>query len=152
MFVENEGAYIGQLSTPLGLYWRICEAPVFVWLQVPMNARVQVLLDDYASKEVRNSTPDWQERMLESASALQKSFGKQRMEEIKDLLRAGDYEGFASSLLLYYDARYDKEKKARPSWGSMLKVRVPDDCDRLDAVYVAGQVMAALARFESGAA
>merc|ERR1712151_619999 len=110
VFMENEGARIGMVDTPLGLYWRIIEAPVLLWLELPMVARVQVLVDEYASKEMRESTPDWQERMIESVTKLRKSLGDERLEEVVGLLRQDNFTGFARSLLSYYDKKYEKEK------------------------------------------
>eukprot|EP00747_Dinoflagellata_sp_TGD_P022839 gnl/TRDRNA2_/TRDRNA2_129361_c0_seq1.p1 gnl/TRDRNA2_/TRDRNA2_129361_c0~~gnl/TRDRNA2_/TRDRNA2_129361_c0_seq1.p1 ORF type:complete len:424 (-),score=34.05 gnl/TRDRNA2_/TRDRNA2_129361_c0_seq1:217-1488(-) len=153
VFVENEGRHIGRMNTPLGLYWRMREAPVFVWLSVPMHVRVRVLLEEYASQKVRDGTPNWLDAMLQSVSILRKRLGEQKTEELKGFLCQGNYEGFARAMLLYYDIRYEKQKQSVEHLGAgirrVLEVEVPEHHGRLDAVDVAGRILAKMENSEA---
>jgi hypothetical protein len=155
IFVEDEGPNVGAVGTPKGLYKCMREASVVLQVKVPMAARVDVLVNDYASKQVRSSVPDWDARMLESVRKLQKRIGPARASELEKLLEVGDYAGFSRSMLGYYDEQYDYHIQSARGTGdsasmrtdTVLEICLDEDCQKLDAHDVACKVLETLNLF-----
>lgn len=155
IFVEDEGPNVGAVGIPKGLYKCMREASVVLQVKVPMAARVDVLVTDYASKQVRSSVPDWNARMLESVRKLQKRIGPARALELEKLLEVGDYAGFSRCMLGYYDEQYDYHiQSARGTGdsaslrtGTVLEICSDVHCQKLDAHDVACKVLETLNMF-----
>ena len=164
VFLEDEDSHIGACETPPGVYAALRCAPLVVRLAVGQRARLALLVEDYASPEVRaggaGGVEGWEQRMEESIRKLGKRLGGERVGALLEALRGGDYEEVGRALLGYYDALYDKHllngtgqgsgDGARP--GAVLEAAQPDDAPALDDAELAREVLRRVAEFEAAEA
>eukprot|EP00039_Didymoeca_costata_P030727 m.31077 g.31077 ORF g.31077 m.31077 type:complete len:539 (+) comp8276_c0_seq2:162-1778(+) len=108
VFVEDEGPNVGKVTTPFGIYQLMRYAPIVIKIVVSLQARISVLLEDYATEEAKTAHVDWEDRMLHSIDRLSKRVAPQRVAKLKQLFKDRDSEGFALEMLNYYDHLYDK--------------------------------------------
>ena len=97
---EGESRHIGRLVLPLRVYQAL-QAEVSIWLEAPLAARVQNILDDYPARD------DLREAFAAPIRALKERLGRQAVTELLALLAAGDWEELVRALMVrYYDPLY----------------------------------------------
>ena len=149
IFVEDEGPAVGKCSVPPVLYTHMRGAPLVVQVVVPMEARLQLLVEDYSGTEALSKSSDWQERIIESIERMVKRLGGDRTKAAVDAVISGNMRLVAEILIMYYDKLYDRHianeggngsGKGQRS-GSIVRVEVPPDAKELDAFAVGAQVL-----------
>jgi tRNA 2-selenouridine synthase len=108
VFVEDEGSSVGKVSVPPLLFAAMRRAPLIVKLVVPLEARLHMLVEDYAGEEAKATTVDWGPRMEEAIARMGKRLGGDTVKGLLASLAAGDVRGVALQMLQYYDKLYDK--------------------------------------------
>ncbi|HVG03497.1 MAG TPA: tRNA 2-selenouridine(34) synthase MnmH, partial [Burkholderiaceae bacterium] len=102
VFVESESSKIGELRVPEALL-KLMRASECVRLEVPLDARIRLLRDEYEHFEGDRDLLDAQ---LDCLSALH---GRQKIEQWKALARADNWDGVVEQLLVeHYDPAYLK--------------------------------------------
>lgn len=105
VYVEGEGARIGQLNLPVPLVTRMRESPC-VEIQVPMPARLAFLLRDYAYLGDR---PDW---LADQLARLKSLHGRNTIDAWQAMARAGDLPHlFAELATQHYDPSYARSQR-----------------------------------------
>ncbi|MBV8272370.1 MAG: tRNA 2-selenouridine(34) synthase MnmH [Cupriavidus sp.] len=100
LYVEGEGARIGQLNLPVPLVTRMRDSECLE-TQVPLAARLDFLLHDYAYLGDR---PEWLANQLERLKPLH---GKTTIGAWQDMVKAGDLPHlFAELATRHYDPSY----------------------------------------------
>jgi len=100
VFVEGESKKIGELQVPEGLMARMRASPCVV-LEVPLEVRVELLLDEYRHFVADRAALEAQ---LDCLVALH---GRSRIAEWKALAARGDWREFVARLLAeHYDPAY----------------------------------------------
>ncbi|AZG16307.1 tRNA 2-selenouridine(34) synthase MnmH [Cupriavidus pauculus] len=105
LYVEGEGARIGQLNLPVPLVTRMRDSPC-VEIDVPMPARLTYLLHDYAYLGDR---PDW---LVEQLGRLRALHGGATIETWQAMARTGDLPHlFAALAARHYDPAYARSQR-----------------------------------------
>ena len=97
IWVEDESRKIGQVILPVEFYDQLKSAPA-VFLDVPLEGRVQVILDEYGDLD--------RSAMQTAIERITKRLGGQNANAALELLTAGDMAGSVRVLLEYYDRTY----------------------------------------------
>jgi len=125
VFLEDEGRLIGRLALPEILRGRMAEAPLLL-IDEPVEARVQVLLEDYVEdlgERYRRAHGEagpqlHRQRLLDDLSRIRKRLGGERLQRVSALIdaafdaqwRSGSLEAhrewIALLLVEYYDPMY----------------------------------------------
>jgi hypothetical protein len=158
LFLEDEDTHIGAVTLPAGIYACMRCAPLVVRVNIGEAARIQLLIDDYASPAARGADERaWLERMQDSVSRLGKRLGGAAVNTLKAALSDGHYETVARQLIAYYDKLYDAHvlngsgsgsgTGARP--GTVVDVAQSEELAELDAKLVARCVLERVAEFEA---
>ena len=143
---------------PQPLYDLMRSAPLVAKLVVPMEARLRMLVEDYAGEEaVRLTGGDWADRMEESIEKMGKRLGGDRVKSCVAALRRGDVLGVAQDLVSHYDKLYDRHvanaggtgNGTGERSGSIVEVALASDSDRLDEKALARALLATVAEFDS---
>eukprot|EP00501_MAST-03F_sp_TOSAG23-6_P002132 GSMAST32.ASY1.ANO1.2229.1 assembled CDS len=146
VFIEDEGPNIGQINLPLGLYRLMQTAPIIIKLVVPRASRLSILIQDYYANNIKISKPsaDWFEKMANATRTLERRLGRERCNEMLELLAGSNFRDFADKALHYYDRLYDKQifRETRTSGGSvMVDVVVDPACTDMNIEEVAKMVI-----------
>ena len=107
VYIEDEGPHVGKCSVDPKLFQRMRKAPLILRLVCPLELRVQTLVNDYATDELR-AQEGWMEGMREACEKMTKRIGSEKQKKLKKSLEGGDWASVAEQLLEYYDALYDK--------------------------------------------
>lgn len=97
VWVENESRSIGRVYIPEGV-WKHMKSGVLVNIEIPLEARLQNLLDDYADCDTTI--------LREAFERIGKRLGGQSLKEALEALEAGDLRTAAAIALRYYDKTY----------------------------------------------
>ena len=124
-------------------------APLVVKVVVPMEARLQLLVEDYSGTEALSKSSDWQGRIIESIERMVKRLGGDRTKAAVDAVISGNMRRVAEILITYYDKLYDRHIANEGGNGSgkghrsssIVRVEVPPDAKELDAFAVGAQVI-----------
>lgn len=110
IFVEDEDLRVGDCLLPEGMYAAMRCAPLVIRVVISLEARVNILVEDYGSGAVMSGDREqWKSRMQASIRRLTKRVGPAQTKALEDQLVAGDYPGLATGLLQqYYDKLYDR--------------------------------------------
>mmetsp|Transcript_1201 Transcript_1201/g.2579 ORF Transcript_1201/g.2579 Transcript_1201/m.2579 type:complete len:229 (+) Transcript_1201:61-747(+) len=157
VFVEDEATNVGKVSTPPVLYGAMRSAPLVVKVVLPLEARLTLLVEDYASEEAIAATKNWRERMEKSISNMERRLGGAMVKETLERHRRGDVRGVASVLLGYYDKLYDKHVANASGTGTGTGERSGDiviaeadpESTRLDEVALARIVLDRVKAFDA---
>ena len=98
IWVENESRTIGRVFIPERFWLKMIYAPL-VHIEIPLQARIQNLVDVYAASDAR-------EALAESFMKIRKRLGGQHVKAAIDALSKGDYHTAAEIALRYYDKTY----------------------------------------------
>lgn len=158
VFVEDEGSAVGKVSVPPLLFAAMRRAPLIVKLVVPLEARLDLLVEDYAGEAAKAQTADWGPRMEEAITRMGKRLGGDTVAALLARLVVGDVRGVALQLLSYYDKLYDKHVEnasgsgrgsgARP--GCLVEAAVDPAALRLDDQSLAALVLERAAAHDFG--
>ena len=96
-WIENESRSIGRVFIPEGFWAKMKAAPLFN-VEIPEEARLQNLLDDYASAD----PADLKAAFLK----IDKKLGGQHLKAALEALENGDFAVAARVALRYYDKTY----------------------------------------------
>ncbi|WP_227394861.1 tRNA 2-selenouridine(34) synthase MnmH [Jeotgalibacillus aurantiacus] len=100
LLMEGESRRIGRVHMPDFLFERKEKAPQ-IFIQLPLDVRVQNILDDYQPDESRDA-------FLEAFSRIERRMHTPVAKDIRDHLEAGEFrEAFKMLLVHYYDPRYE---------------------------------------------
>ncbi len=139
VFVESESRKIGELRVPDALLAKM-RASDCVRLEVPLQARIRLLRDEYEHFEHDRNALNAQ---LDCLSALH---GRQKIAQWKALAREDNWDGVVEQLLIeHYDPAYLKSidrNFARAASADTLRI----DSDSIDDFSVAARALAASAR------
>jgi len=149
VFVEDEGSSVGKVSVPPLLYAAMRRAPLIVKLVIPLEARLNMLVDDYAGEEAKADTENWGPRMEEAITRMGKRLGADTVRVLLEYLAAGDVRGVALMMLQYYDKLYDKHvgngsgsgNGTGTRAGCLVEVEVDSEVVRLDDQQLASMVL-----------
>ncbi|MEY3248796.1 MAG: hypothetical protein RL742_839 [Bacteroidota bacterium] len=97
IWVENESRSIGRVYIPEGV-WKQMKSGVLINIEIPLEARLQNLLTDYADCD--------RAILREAFERIGKRLGGQALKEALDALDAGDLRTAAAIALRYYDKTY----------------------------------------------
>lgn len=100
-FIEGESRKIGRVFIPKPLAMAMKEA-VMVNVQCSIKSRIERIIEDYPVAGEQKK-----QQILEILRSLTKNLGRQRVEQMCELLHSGQLHELVSILLLnYYDKRY----------------------------------------------
>jgi tRNA 2-selenouridine synthase len=150
VFVEDEEGHVGACLVPPALYSRMAAAKLVVRVNSPIEARVNVLLDEYAHDAAHDETA-FRKRIEDATRRLSRRLGPDRVTEIVDHVHKGRYAEVARMLLGYYDKLYDAHLAKRDGMDATV-VDVFVTGDALDADATASDVLAEVKRFGFDAA
>lgn len=121
IWIECESYNIGQVYLPEGLWDHMLIAPA-IELLVDREKRVARLVEEYG---------DFSISALEQAThRIERRLGSQKVEEVKNDLRAGELHRVASILLEYYDKSYfNSLKRFQPAEKKVIELGSGDDAD-----------------------
>jgi tRNA 2-selenouridine synthase len=97
VWVENESRSIGRVYIPEGV-WKHMKSGVLINIEIPLEARLQNLLTDYADCDTLI--------LREAFERIGKRLGGQSLKEALEALEAGDLRTAAAIALRYYDKTY----------------------------------------------
>ncbi len=98
---EGESRHIGRLILPKRLYQAL-QSETTLWISASLEHRVRVILDDYPALDSHR------ESFLRPIRLLRPRLGGKAVEELLQMLEAGDWASLARSLMeLYYDPLYE---------------------------------------------
>lgn len=122
VFVESESRKIGQLRVPEPLHERMRASAGCLWLTLPDEARVQLLLQDYAHFQADA------EGFCRTLEALIELRGRERVQRWQALARAGDWAPcFAELMRDHYDPGYERSlHKHYPQLANARTLDLPD--------------------------
>ncbi|KAJ1455412.1 hypothetical protein M885DRAFT_464371 [Pelagophyceae sp. CCMP2097] len=145
VFVEDEEGHVGACLVPPALYSRMAAAKLVVRVNSPIEARVGVLLDEYAHDAAVDELA-FRKRIEDATRRLLRRLGADRVSEIVGHVHDGRYADVARLLLSYYDKLYDAHLAKRDGMdATVVDVFVVGDV--LDADATASAVLAEVARF-----
>lgn len=122
VFVESESARIGRLTVPEALLERMRAGSRVVRVQMPDEARVRLLLEEYGF------FADDPQRFCELLDALVELQGRATIAEWQALARAGRWaEVFEALMQRHYDPLYERSMKR--SFGGLAQAEVLDVAD-----------------------
>jgi hypothetical protein len=107
VYIEDEGPHVGKCSVDPKLFQRMRKAPLILRLICPLELRVQTLVSDYATDELR-AQEGWMDGMREACEKMTKRIGGEKQKALQNSLEGGDWAAVAEQLLEYYDGLYDK--------------------------------------------
>lgn len=108
IFVEDESRMIGICKIPNPIYDQIKKAKV-IFIDVPLEERISHLIAQYGTYP--------KEKLIESASRLNKKLGGKRCDEICALIENQDLNNATRHLLDYYDSAYHYSLERRSNQG-----------------------------------
>jgi len=108
IFVEDEAPNVGRCSVPPLLYLKMRAAPLVVKVVVPQEARLTLLVEDYASVEAQEATEAWEGKMAGAIRGMEKRLGGAKCAELLGMLEKGNVREIAEAMLAYYDKLYDR--------------------------------------------
>eukprot|EP00658_Telonema_sp_P-2_P018640 TRINITY_DN17307_c0_g2_i1.p1 TRINITY_DN17307_c0_g2~~TRINITY_DN17307_c0_g2_i1.p1 ORF type:complete len:348 (-),score=59.38 TRINITY_DN17307_c0_g2_i1:275-1318(-) len=157
VFLEDEGRLVGRCELPKALFSLLRCAPLVVRVGVPIEARVKALMDEYTSPSVQGGDPDgWMSDMLLSMDRLERKMGSERVAQMKNQMKARDFEAVTRLLLGHYDHLYDLHavnragSEASEKWYEIREVEQSVEIqDRIDAVGLASAVVEQVVAFDS---
>ncbi len=97
IWIEGESKAIGKVYLP-DPFWQAMNHSRVIEIEVPLEARVNRLVDDYASLNA--------DAMAQSICRLERRLGNKRMTEILECYKHQNYHKVAELLLEYYDKTY----------------------------------------------
>lgn len=97
IWVEGESKTIGKVYLP-DPFWHAMNQSRVIEIEVPLEARVSRLVDDYAGLNA--------DAMEQSITRLERRLGNKRMTEILECYKHQNYHKVAELLLEYYDKTY----------------------------------------------
>ena len=107
VWVESESSKIGDLNCPSGL-WRGIGTALCVQIDVPLDARVALLMEDYAFHMDDTAI------LLDAVTRLTPLHGKQKISEWAELIAGKRWQTFIIDLLrTHYDPAYERALKRR---------------------------------------
>ncbi|MDX8385991.1 MAG: tRNA 2-selenouridine(34) synthase MnmH [Gallionella sp.] len=102
VYVEAESKKIGRIALPAGLFDAMHASPC-LRIEVPMNIRVNGLLEDY------QHYVDNPEQFIEHLQPLHRFHGAKQLGHWSEMIRAGDFVTMVGELLtLHYDPSYSR--------------------------------------------
>ena len=107
VYIEDEGPHVGKCSVDPKLFQRMRTAPLILRLICSLELRVQTLVSDYATDELR-AQEGWMDGMREACEKMTKRIGSEKQKALQNSLEGGDWAAVAEKLLEYYDGLYDK--------------------------------------------
>jgi tRNA 2-selenouridine synthase len=105
IIVENESRVIGKVHLPEPFFTQMRSAPLLS-LEVPKEARIKRLIDDYAA------TP--KEELIEASQRIAKKLGHEKVKRVEELINSDHFSEACDILLSYYDTFYDRGVFKRP--------------------------------------
>ena len=97
IWLEDESKAIGRVYLPNGFWHHMCQAPI-IQLNIPLEARIQHLVEVYASFP--------QEKLIASFQRIKKRLGGQHLNAAIEALERQDFAEAAHIALVYYDKTY----------------------------------------------
>jgi tRNA 2-selenouridine synthase len=105
VWVESESSKIGNLNCPSGL-WRCIGSARSVQIDVPLDARISLLMEDYAFHMDDTAT------LLNAVTQLASLHGKEKIGQWRELIEEKKWQTFVSDLLrTHYDPAYERALK-----------------------------------------
>ena len=105
LIIEDESRRIGDLHIPDSL-WKKKQEGIFIEINIPLEERVKIILEDYTSSE------GWKEDAEKSLRKLSKYLGPQKSRTAFELFRSGRYGELVEFLIVnHYDKKYRVFKK-----------------------------------------
>lgn len=120
VFSEGESRKIGGRILPDALFEQLVESPR-IWLEVPLDARIENILSDYPWREHRSE-------LLRKLENLTERLGNDRVESLQSNLRQGNLNTVVETLLTeYYDPAYEKSCPNPQSFDHRITASNPDE-------------------------
>ncbi|CAK9106234.1 unnamed protein product [Durusdinium trenchii] len=124
VFLEDEGARIGEAVLPSSLFHRLRQAPLVLHLDVPFQLRAERSLQLYGAfggEALCGAVEHFRHRM-----------GHQRTDQLQQQLRDGQLRPVCEEILRNYDKAYDYHLKRGRSSDCIVQVEVnSSDCARV---------------------
>jgi tRNA 2-selenouridine synthase len=99
VFIEDESLSIGNIFIP-GAYYNQMSAAPFIEICMPMERRIQLLVEEYGSAEP--------ETLIAAVQKIERRLGLQNASEIVRLIEQGLIEQAVERILIYYDKKYTR--------------------------------------------
>jgi len=147
VYIEDEASNVGTCTVPPMLYQLVRLAPLIIKVVLSIEARVNLLLDDYTNKDAR-STNDYLPRLRASIENMSKRLGAVKTKQVLEKFDAGDASSVILDLILHYDKLYDKHVANSTGNGSgtgeregvIVTVEAPPTAQFLDEHEIARQM------------
>jgi len=104
IWVENESRTIGSCALPEAFYSQMRESPV-VELKVPLEIRMKRITKEYGSFSI--------EELTHCSEKVKKRMGPQNLKLALELLHSGDFPGWLTLIMEYYDRQYSYGNEQR---------------------------------------
>jgi tRNA 2-selenouridine synthase len=129
---EGESRHIGRVALPLRVHQAL-QSEVSIWVEAPLAARVENILDDYPARD------ELRQEFAGPIRALKARLGRQAVEGLLDLLEQGAWQELVRELMVgYYDPLYRHTLPAQ-----RIEVSVADStADLADLKRTIAQVLA----------
>jgi len=99
IFIEDEGAQVGNLFVPIKFYERVCSAPIVLRVDLDQEIRIKRLVEEYKVHP--------KDDLITAVKCIQKRLGNENTETTIKLIENGDYTAACRILLAHYDVAYD---------------------------------------------
>jgi len=106
IWVENESRTIGSCALPEAIYNQMRKSPVLE-MKVPIEVRMNRITHEYGSFSI--------EELTSCSEKVKKRMGPQHLKMALDLLHSGDFQGWLTIIMDYYDRLYGYGNDQRDS-------------------------------------
>ena len=121
VFVESESAKIGQVQVPEDLLASIRQRSQLLRLQVPLEARLKLLLEEYGH------FAQYPERFCQLLGSMVEMHGHARVAQWQDQARRGQWEAvFGELMQLHYDPLYQRSTARNFNAAEAESLDLPD--------------------------
>jgi tRNA 2-selenouridine synthase len=126
VFLEDESFSIGTVRLPYELWLQMKEAPI-VKLQLPFEARVKRLVDEYGQTSI--------ETLKRPLLAIRNRLGPQHYKSALEHLEKGEFDKVAEITLHYYDKAYEHNHEKR-NYRNVHLLEAPGDDPAQNALLI----------------
>ena len=95
LLTEGESLHIGRLMVPKRFH-QAMQVQTSLWLTASLETRTQIILEEYPALD------QLREQFEKPLASLKERLGKEKLNELKDLLKRGEWHSLVRELMVYY--------------------------------------------------
>lgn len=127
IWIEDESRRIGSRTIPLDLF-NTMKKSTLVFLNIPFDNRIDHLMNSYGTFDADN--------LIRAAGKLERRLGREKMNQVKKLIEAGNIREACVILLRYYDKSYEHGLSKKQE-GKISQIH----CELVDPQAIAKQLL-----------